>query len=164
MAEKGTKFDIRNSWGVYDAYKLMRKNHWYNIGRPVKEKEFYAIIRGVNDLLSENIVNGETVVFPEGMGSLELRKYEKGVFIKNGKLMNTYPIDWKSTNQLWKEDAEERKKHTLLRYETPFVYHVRYCKDRATYENKTFYRFKLNKFVKVDLKNSIITGKTDTLW
>ena len=24
---------VTNSWGVYDAYKHMRKNGWYNIGR-----------------------------------------------------------------------------------------------------------------------------------
>ena len=66
---------VTNSWGVYDAYKLIRKNGWYNIGRPLKEKEFYAIVRGVNKLLAENIINGETVKFPEKMGLLELRKW-----------------------------------------------------------------------------------------
>ena len=32
---------INNSVGVYDLYKILRKNHWYNIGRPLTEKEFY---------------------------------------------------------------------------------------------------------------------------
>lgn len=157
-------YKITNSIGVYDIYKKIRKNHWYDIGRPLKEHEFYAIIRSINKLLAENIVNGETVVFPASMGKLELRKYPRGVSFVNGKLKNTYPIDWKSTNQLWAEDEEEHQKKTLLRYESPVVYHVRYCKEDATYENKMFYQFRLHQKVRKKLKENIVNGKTDTLW
>ena len=157
-------YKITNSIGVYDIYKKVRKNHWYDIGRPLKEHEFYAIIRSINKLLAENIVNGETVVFPASMGKLELRKYPRGVSFMNGKLKNTYPIDWKSTNQLWAEDEEEHQQKTLLRYESPVVYHVRYCKEDATYENKMFYQFRLHQKVRKKLKENIVNGKTDTLW
>lgn len=164
MTAKVREYKITNSIGVYDIYKLIRKNRWYDIGRPLKEHEFYAIIRSVNKLLAENVINGETVVFPEQMGKLELRKYPKGVSIVDGKLKNTYPIDWKSTNQLWNEDEEEHKKKTLLRYESPMVYQVRYCKEGATYENKIFYQFRLHRKVRIGLKENIIDGKIDTLW
>ena len=164
MAATVREYKITNSWGVYDAYKAIRKNHWYDIGRPLKEQEFYAIIRKVNKLLAENIVNGETVILPASMGKLELRKYPKGVKFVDGKLKNTYPIDWKSTNQLWEEDEEEHQKKTLLRYESPMVYRVRYCKEDATYENKIFYQFRLHQKVRQRLKENIINGKTDTLW
>lgn len=164
MERKVRKYKITNSWGIYDAYKAIRKNHWYDIGRPLKEHEFYVIIRSINKQLAENIISGETVVFPEQMGKLELRKYPKGVSFVNGKLKNTYPIDWKRTNQLWADDEEERKKHTLLRYESPIVYCVRYCKEDATYENKTFYQFRLHQKLRRRLKDNIIEGKTDTLW
>lgn len=160
----GRKFKITGSWGVYDAYKAIRKNLWYNIGRPLKEHEFYIIVRSVNKLLAENITNGESVIFPASMGELELRKYPKGVSFVNGKLKNTYPIDWKRTNQLWAEDEEERLKHTLLRYESPVVYQIKYCKDKATYENKIFYQFTPHQKVKKILKDNIINEKTDTLW
>ena len=46
---------ITNSWGVYDCYKHMRKNNWYDIPRAVKEKEFYAIIRSINKLLAKEL-------------------------------------------------------------------------------------------------------------
>ena len=157
-------YKITNSIGVYDLYKMVRKNHWYDIGRPLKEHEFYTIVRSVNKQLAENIANGETVFFPCAMGKLELRKYPKGVSFVNGKLKNTYPIDWKRTNQLWNEDEEEHKKKTLLRYESPMVFNVRYCKEDATYENKTFYQFRLHQKVRKMLKENIINGKTDTLW
>ena len=103
---------VRNSYGVYDAYKHIRKNSWYDIGRPLKEHEFYSIVRGVNMILTDAIAEGKPVTFPERMGALELRKRPKGVSIVDGKLKITYPVDWNSTLKLWFEDEEERKKKT----------------------------------------------------
>jgi hypothetical protein len=157
-------FKVSNSFGVYDAYKLMRKKGWYDIGRAVKEHEFYSIIRGVNNYLAQEITNGRTVVFPSRMGKLELRKDKKGVSIVDGKVKVTYPIDWHETLRLWFQDEEERKKKTLLRIESPYVYKVRYCKWEATYENKTFYEFTLNRFIKRALKEKINNREIDTLW
>lgn len=158
------KMKITNSWGVYSAYKHIRKNHWYNIGRPLKESEFYAIVRGINKLLANEIALGHEVILPERMGKLELRKHERGVSIVDGKLKNTYPIDWAGTVKLWFEDEEEKEKKTLLRMEEPVVYHVKYCKDKANYENKIFYQFEVNRFIKKALKDNIKKGITDTLW
>ena len=95
---------VRNSWGVRDAYKYIRKNKWFNIDRPLKEKEFYSIIRTVNNILAGWIAEGKTVTFPERMGSLELKKRERGVSIVGDKLKITYPVDWESTIQLWFKD------------------------------------------------------------
>ena len=155
---------IRGSWGVYDAFKYIRKNGWYDIGRPLKEHEFYGIVRRVNKLLAEKIANGVTVSFPHRMGELELRKYERGVSLVNGRLKVTYPIDWEETIRLWFADEEAKKNKTLLRREEKYVYHVRYCKHDANYENKSFYQFALNRFIKLALKDNIKNNKVDTLW
>ena len=155
---------VSNSFGVYDCFKLMRKNHWYNIGRPLKEKEFYAIIRGVNKLLADNIVNGKTVKFPCRMGVLELRKHKAGATFIDGKLKINYPPDWSETLKLWYEDEEARRNKTILRLENPWVYSVKYLRFPATYENKMFYQFQLNTFIKRALKDNIKQGKIDTLW
>lgn len=155
---------VRNSWGVYDAYKAIRKEGWYNIGRPLKEKEFYGIIRGMNKLMAEEISRGNDIQFPHGMGNLELRKIERGVKIVDGKLENTYPIAWDKTIRLWWEDEEARKNKTLVRNDTKYVYHIKYNKHDATYPNQCFYEFAVNRFVKLALKENIIKGKIDTLW
>lgn len=155
---------ITNSFGIYDIYKLIRKNRWYNIGRPLKEHEFYTIVRSINKMLAEEIALGHEVRFPEGMGRLELRKSTSGVSLIDGRLKNTYPINWDGTLRLWYEDEEERKKKTLLRLEEPMVYRVKYLKHDATYENKIFYQFKLNRFIQRALKENIKKGITDTIW
>lgn len=162
--KKGAKAKVRGSWGVYHALKHIRKQGWYDIGRPVTEKEFYAIIRGVNRLLAEEIANGQTVKFPYQMGVLELRKFQKGVSFVDGKLKNTYPIDWYNTKLLWEQDEEARKKKIRLRHENEWVYHVRYNKWKAKFENKSFYHFALNTFIKWALAKNIKEGKVDTLW
>lgn len=164
--KKGKKgpFKVTNSWGIYDAYKHIRKKGWYDIGRPLKEHEFYSIVRQVNDYLAENIANGISVTFPSRMGKLELRKNKRGVSLVDGKLKITYPVNWEETMRLWYEDEEARKNKTLLRNEEEYVYHVKYLKYDATYENKTFYQFDLNRFIKKALKTNIKKGITDTLW
>ena len=158
------KAKVSNSWGVYDAYKHIRKNGWYNIGRPLKEHEYYSIIRGINLLLAEEIVKGNNVKFPHRMGCLELTKKEHGAFLKDGKLINTYPVNWDETLKLWYADEEARKNKTLIRRNSKYVYQVKYSKYRAYYKNRRFYEFALNRFIKRKLKESIISGKTDTVW
>ena len=165
LKKRGPKeVKVTNSWGVYDCYKAIRKHNWFNIGRPLKEAEFYAIIRGINNLLAQEIAKGNTIDFPARMGSLELRKYKKGVSIVDGKLKNTYPIDWGKTMNLWFEDKEARESKILIRDEQPWVFHVKYCISKAKYENKTFYQFVLNRKIKLALMNNIKQGKIDTLW
>ena len=163
-SRKGKLGKVRNSWGVRDAHKWIRKHHWYDIGCPIHEEDFYKIIRGVNKLFAEELKQGNSVHFPAGMGMLELRKYKAGVSFVNGQLKNTYPIDWCSTMKLWSQDNEARQQKLLLRIENPWVYHVKYCKHNATFENKCFYQFDLNRFIQKGLRNNIRAGKTDTVW
>lgn len=157
-------FKVSNSWGVYDCYKHIRKNHWYNIGRPLKEQEFYAIIRGINELLAEELSNGNEVVFPYKMGKLEIRKLQVGVSLVDGKLKNTYPIDWKETIKLWYEDKEAHMNKTLVRNTKGVVFYIKYTKFGATYENQCFYEFVVNRFLKKALQKNVKKGKIETLW
>lgn len=155
---------VHGSWGVYDAYKHIRKNGWYNIGRPLKEHEFYSIIRGVNDLLAEEMKIGNSIHFLHGMGHIELRKYKVGVSLVNGELRNTYNISWAKTMKLWYEDEEARNNKILVRREDKFEYFIKYCKHNAHYINQCFYQFASNRFVRRALINNVAKGKVDTLW
>lgn len=163
-SNKGTQFKIRNSIGVYNIYKWMQKHRWYDIGHPVTEHDYYAIIRGVNDLLAQEIADGKVISFPSRMGRLVLRKWKCGAYLHKGKLKITYPIDWERTWELWYDDKEAFKSKTVLRREVPHIYYVHYEKRRAIYENKIFYDFTLNHFIKRKLKENINAGKIDTIW
>lgn len=158
------KAKIRNSWGVYDCYRDIRKHHWYNIERPLKDHEFYSIIRGVNKLLAKEIALGNDVKLPSNMGSLELRKFKPGVKFKKGKLKNTYPIDWMKTLQLWYDDDEARINKTLVRDERDYIFYVKYNKHKSNYANQSFYEFAINRFIKKELRKNINNGNVETLW
>lgn len=155
---------VRNSFGVYDCYKHMRKNGWYDIGRPLKEKEFYAIIRGINDLLAKNIASGIGVKFPWGMGDLEIHKVKRGVSLVDGKVKNTYLISWPDTLRLWYEDEEARSNKSLVRQEQEYVYLISYTKRNASYTNQCYYQFAPNRFARIALQENVKKGKIETLW
>lgn len=149
------KHKVRNSFGVYDIYKYLRKHKWFNLPRPVTEHEFYTIIRQVNNMLADNILNGEDVVFPHRMGSLELRKKDAYVGFKNGKLITNLPIDWDRTLKLWSEDEEAYKERILIKMEEKEIFKVHYSKRHALYENKSFFTMEVNRDIKRGLKSRI---------
>lgn len=161
---KGKKGKVRNSVGVYDIYKAIRKKNWYDIGRPLKEHEFYSIIRGMNLLMAAEISLGHTVTFPSRMGCLELRKFHPTARYVDGKLKVSYPVDWDSTLKLWFTDAEARKDKILIRFKDTTTYRVKYCRAKANYNNKNFYEFVLNDKIKKALKTNIRNGDIDTLY
>ena len=153
---------ITNSLGVYDAYKYIRKNKWFNIGRPLTEHEFYQIIRRINNYLAEELVNGNDIIFPNRMGKLDLRKRNSlPVIDKNGNLKVTYAIDWDSTLKLWYDDEEAFNNKTLVRIPERSIFRVKYNKDTANYKNKSFMEFQINRDIKTRLKQKIKNNEID---
>lgn len=152
---------ITGSLGVYDAYKWIRKNKWLDIGRPLLEKEFYSIIRTINNYLAEELIKGNDVIFPKKMGKLELRKRKSRISIVDGKIKSNLPIDWDKTLKLWYEDEESYNNKTLIKMEEKEIFEVRYDKTKANFQNKTFYQFKVNRDIKLKLKQQIKEGRID---
>ena len=152
---------VTNSIGVYDAYKWIRKNHWLDIERPLKEKEFYSIIRNINNYLAKELSKGTEIKLPHRMGSLEIRKRPTRVAIVDGKLVTNLPIDWDATLKLWYEDEEAFNNKTLVRIENEEVFKVYYNKKEANYNNKSFYEFKPNRDIQRNLTKHIRAGNLD---
>lgn len=155
------KHKVIKSLGVYDAYKYIRKNKWFNIGQAITEHQFYSIIRGINNQLAINIANGEDIQFPLRMGRLELRKYDTYINIQNKKIKTNRPIDWDRTLKLWYEDKESCKNKTLIKMEEQEIFKVLYNKVRAEYNNKAFYEFTINRDIKKRLKYKIKNKEID---
>jgi hypothetical protein len=146
------------SFGVYDSYKWIRKNKWFDIGRPLKEHEFYSIIRAVNTIIASNIAKGEDFTLPCRLGRIELRKYNPRISIVDNKIVYPIPIDWDRTLKLWYEDKEAKNKKTLIRVEDKNIYKLYYNKNRADYTNKSFFILLFNRELKNELKKNIRGG------
>ena len=151
---------VKNSLGVYDAYKWLRKNKWLDM-EPISEHDFYAIIRAVNKTLAKSFLHLGSIKLPLRMGEIILRKYHPSVTLHDGKIKTNLPVDWDSTLQLWSEDKESYKKRTLIRLEEKEVFKVLYDKSKALYNNKSFYTLELNRDIKLSLKKQLKNGLLD---
>lgn len=151
---------VKNSLGVYDAYKWIRKNKWLGMS-PISEHDFYAIIRTVNKALADKFLYSGSIKLPLRMGEIVLRKYKPSITLQDGKIKTNLPIDWDSTLQLWSEDKESYKKRTLIRIEEKEIFKVLYDKSKALYNNKSFYTFSLNRNIKIALKKQLKNGLLD---
>ena len=152
---------VKNSMGVYDIYKHIRNNKWYDIGQPITEHQFYTIIRQVNNVLADNLLKGNDIVFPNKMGRLEVRKFEPIIRFDDNKLTVRLPIDWDRTLKLWSEDEEAYKERTLVKMEEKEIFKVCYNKTRADFPNKGFYQLQINRDLKIALKKKIKLGNFD---
>lgn len=152
---------VNNSYGVYDSYKYIRKNKWFDIGQPVTEHQFYSIIRRMNNLLADALIHGHDIKLPCRMGTIEVRKYDARVSIEDGKVKTNLPIDWDRTLKLWSEDEEAYKKRTLIKMEEKEIFSIYYNRTKAKYENKSFYEFRPNRQLKLTLKRNIKAGRLD---
>lgn len=159
--DKPRKTSISNSWGVYDAFKYYRKNKPKDKKYVLSESQYFAIVRRTNLLLAEELFNQNDIVFPYSMGRLEVRKTIPRVYIDNGKIKSTYPIDWDGTIRLWYEDQESRKKKTLLKKKEKAVFRIVYNKSKAIYTNKNYFEFIVNRTIKRSLKDTILQGDFD---
>lgn len=151
------KHKVNHSLGVYDAYKWIRKNKWLNIGQAITEHQFYTIVRNLNKLLAKDLLTGKDAHLP-GMGKLELRKSLRRIDFVNGKLVTSLPIDWDRTLKFW---AEHGKSDKVIRHENREVFRVIYNKSKASYNNKSFIEFSLNRTVKQLLKTRITNKQLD---
>lgn len=159
--DKSRIHKVTGSIGVYQSYKWIRKHKWLDIGRPLKEGEFYRIVRRINNYLAEELSRGREIRLPHRMGSLEIRKRPTRVAIVDGKLVTSLPIDWDKTLKLWYEDKEAFDNKVLVRIETEEVFKVYYNKQNANYNNKSFYEFKPNREIKRKLSKHAREGNLD---
>ncbi|MCF0115607.1 MAG: hypothetical protein HUJ56_09650 [Erysipelotrichaceae bacterium] len=155
------KSKVTNSLGVYDIYKLIRKNKWEGIGQPVTEHNFYSIIRKVNEHLAEELAQGRDISFPGGLGKLEIRKYPVRLAIENNRLQTNLPIDWEETLRLWHSDKDSLNKRTLVHREGKELFRIYYNKSGAYYINRSFYKFRANRDIRKKLSKNILEGKIE---
>ena len=133
---------VTNSWGVYDYYKHYRKNKPEGHKYVLSESQYFAIIRRVNQKLTEALLNAETVVLPLCMGTLEAYKKPFITKIKDGKAVTNRPINWDKTIKLWYENPDSYERKDVIYVEAEDQVTVVYDINAARYTNKSFYQFR----------------------
>lgn len=143
--------------------------HYYRKIRPkekeftLKDKEYLSIIREMNNLVADYLVENKSIRLPAGFGKLEIVKYETKCWIdENGKLISTKKIDMHSTFKLWYEDEESRLNKTLVRYNDEFIFRIKYPPKGRMYRYNGYYSIKFNRQLQQKLKLAIQAGNYDT--
>lgn len=152
---------VNNSYGSKDAFHYYRKIKPNNSKYVLTDCQYLKIIRLINDELRKSLIEGKDVLLPERMGRLELRKSKNSIKFVDGKLKTNLPVNWDATLKLWYNNPFSKNKKQLVRQETIETYRVYYNKNKANYNNKSFYEFSTNREIKVGLKKNIKLNKID---
>ena len=152
---------VNNSYGSKDAFHYYRKIKPNDSKYVLTDCQYLKIIRLINDALRKSLIEGKDVLLPERMGRLELRKSKNSIKFVDGKLKTNLPVNWDATLKLWYDNPSSKNKKQLVRQETIETYRVYYNKNKANYNNKSFYEFSTNREIKVGLKKNIKLNKID---
>lgn len=153
---------VKCHYGIKDYYNSYKKSS----KKPVSSKLYSAILKEYLKLNQINIsLFGYIFNLPKRLGRIELRKIKREVKIKDGKIINNLPINWKGTKKLWSENPEAAKKKVKLRYSNEhsggYVYRIVYVKYTANYKNKSIYKMQLNREMRRNTEKSILNKKVD---
>lgn len=152
---------VTNSYGSKDAFHYYRKIKPNDSKYVLTDCEYLNIIRQINNQLRDKLINGEDVLLPERMGRLELRKNKTKFKIVDGKIKTNLPIDWSATLKLWYDNPICKQKKQLVKQENTETFKVHYNRNKANYNNKSFYEFNANRELKLGLKKNIKLNKID---
>lgn len=152
---------ITNSYGVYDAYKYYRKNKPKGKQYILSESQYFALIRGVNKLVVEEVLNKGVIKLPHRMGEIFLYKHDFKPYFKDGQLIINKPVNWKETLKLWQEDEESKELKRLIRHDDGFVYYMKLVKRNSNHRNKEYYTLKFNDYSKTEIKKRVEEGNLE---
>lgn len=163
LQKRGSKpHTISHCLGSRDAWKWVRRNKWNALGgNPCDQRLYSNIISHVDKMLIDSLLDGHEIQFPCGMGSLKLVEIPVKVALKDGKPEVNYCIDWKRTLQCWYEDEEMRKAHRTVKWVQKKKHFIRYYRKSATYRNRRFYSFRLNRSLEKLLGRASATRRLD---
>lgn len=158
LKKKGTKHSHNTAFMLVDTYGSYKKE-----GGKLGIHDYRAVIRELNELIAEQLAIGKKVILPCRFGSLGARKIKKKLQFENGKITNTYSVDWGRTKKLWKEDEQAYKDKILVKLPTEYDYYVYWYKGDAKFKYKSIYDFKPVRSLKLKTRQYQMAGEMDAI-
>ena len=157
------KHKISGSQNTIDGLRYYRKIRPKEKEFVLSDKEYLSIIREMNNLVVDYLIENKSIRLPAGFGKLEVVKYETKSWIdEDGRFMSTKKIDMNSTLKLWYEDEESRLNKTLVRYDDEFIFRLNYPQRGRMYKYNGYYSMRFNRNLQQKLKLAIQAGNYDT--
>lgn len=143
--------------------------HYYRKIRPkesefvLKDKEYLSIIREMNNLVSDYLIENKSIRLPSGFGKIEIVKYETKSWIdESGKFVSSKRVNMNETFKLWYEDEESRNNKTLIRYDDDFIFRIKYPQIGRIYKYNSYFSIRFNRKLRYKLMLAIKSGNYDT--
>ena len=146
-----TDFGIKDYYGYY---KLTSKD-----SKP--KSLFNKIVYEFNKKIVDSIINDGLEYTPvKTQFTFCIRKNKRTIKLVDNKVVNTHPIDWKTTTELWKNDKDAKEKKLIIRFlnnhTSKYVFRILMLKVKNTYLNKRFFRYKPSRSFQRDLAKRIL--------
>jgi hypothetical protein len=144
MQPARTKNKITSDYGMKDYYKYYKET---NPSSEVTRVKYNKIISQINEEIINMMLNESfEYKLPHINATLTIRKDKRKPTIKDGKVVNSSPVDWVTTKKLWEEDPETKEKGLLVRYlnthTAGYVFRIYLKKFGASIKNRSYYKFK----------------------
>lgn len=144
---KRTEGKLNLDYGMKDYYKYFCKEH---PEIKLTAGKYNNIITDINNGLIELIINHNIEYALPFFGStLSVKKVKSIPRIKDGKLVNTSPVNWVATNKLWDKDVEAKENKLLVRFTnwhtSKYVFRIYFKKYVYPFLNKKIIKFKANR-------------------
>lgn len=153
---------IKTDYGIKDFYK-----YYYSKSKNPKNKElFNKIVYDFNKRIVDSIINDGLEFTPiKAQFTFCIRKNKRSIKLIDNKVVNTHPIDWKTTTTLWENDEEARDKKLIIRFlnnhTSKYVFRILMLKNKGTYLNKRFFRYKPPRSFQRSLAKRILNPNLD---
>lgn len=131
-------------YGVPDYRKFYENK--YN----KKVPNYTAILNMFNKQIIELILNEDLAyTIPHLYFEIMIRKEKRFTRIKDGKLVNHNPIDWKATKDLWEKDSDAKERKIRVRHNnyhtSGYIFRIFLKKFKCKVKNKSYYKIKPNR-------------------
>jgi hypothetical protein len=147
---------------VGDYYNYYRKTYDKTLSRKLYSEITQAFNEGISNLIIEE---GLTYTFPKLNFELMTKKAKRKPYIKNGKLVNSVPPDWKRTKELWARNEEAKEKKIVVRYNNAhssgYVFRLFCSKANSKMRNKSLFKFKTSRKFQRTLSARILDPDKD---
>lgn len=159
---KRTEGKIISDYGIKDYYKY----YCNNSNNPIDAKKYNKIISEFNKGIVDLIINQSLEYTPPTLQfTFCVRKAIRIPRIKNNKLINTAPVDWKATKELWENNAEAKEKKIIIKFlnnhTSKFIFRIKALKTGNYFLNKKLYRFKACRSFQRNLAKRILDTSQD---
>lgn len=156
MQEKIRKHKLKLDYGQKDYYKYYKKNYKNTVDRgKYNEVQKTLFDKVINAMLNDNFEYPMT-----HLGFiLTIRKEKRSPRLKDGKLYNNRPIDFKATNELWEKHPETKEKGLIVRHlnnhTSGYVFRIYLKKFKSNIKGRSYFKFRPMRKFKRDLNKRI---------